>query len=254
MFIRRGSLGYLMIVLVIAGVLVGCANKKTRSVQPAPPSSPKLLPTIQQTLHPIVQQTIMPIVYPVPTSYIPEPLFDSSVDLRSGPVTLPLELQIPALQVNAPIIGVGLTMENKMDAPKGEIGGPIWQTVFWYRGSSIPGKPGTATLAGHVNDPLGDPAIFGHLKRLHPGDPIIVHVKNTNIDILFNVDQVKIYSLEESSAPAVLVQIFGTGPMSHSLTQPAPDDLSHLALITCAGKIINGEYDQHTVVFATRRP
>jgi sortase (surface protein transpeptidase) len=165
---------------------------------------------------------------------------------------VPLELQIPSLKVNAPVLGVGLTSENVMDAPKGPIGDPVWHTAFWYRGSGIPGEPGTATIAGHVNDPLGRPEIFAHLQDLHPGDLIIVHYTTSNIYIRFIVDQIKVYSIQESSDPAVLTQIFGAGPVAGTGSQPALDGLSHLTLITCTGNIVNGQFDHHTVVYATR--
>ncbi len=133
-----------------------------------------------------------------------------------------------------------------MDAPKGPIGDPVWHTAFWYRGSGIPGEPGTAAIAGHVNDPLGRPEIFARLHDLRPGQPIIVHDKVSNIDIRFIVDEIKVYSVQESSDPAVLTRIFGAG------SEPGSDDLSHLTLITCSGNIVNGRFDHHTVVYATR--
>ena len=58
----------------------------------------------------------------------------------------------------------------------------------------IPGDIGTATIAGHVNDPLGRPEIFANLEDLQPGDLIIVHLKNTTMDIRFTVDQIEVYT------------------------------------------------------------
>ena len=121
------------------------------------------------------------------TPLILGPLFDSDLDLMAGPVDVPLELQIPSLNVNAPVLGVGLTSGNVMDAPKGPIGDPVWHTAYWYRGSGIPGEPGTAAIAGHFNDPLGQPEIFANLQDLHPGDLIIVHYSALGIDIRFLV-------------------------------------------------------------------
>jgi hypothetical protein len=189
---------------------------------------------------------------PTPTVFVFGPLIDSNLDLSAGPVSVPLELEIPSLNIDAPVLGVGLTLDSVMDSPKGPIGDPIWHTAFWYRGGGIPGDIGTATLAAHVNDPLGRPEIFANLEDLHPGDLIIVHLKYTTMDIRFIVDQLKVYSVKESSDPAVLTQIYGAGPVSGTRPQPSPDGLSHLTLITCAGDIVNGEFDHHTVVFATR--
>lgn len=242
---RRSSLDCIAIILVIAAVLAGCGNKETGEALIEPPPSPMLLPSDQPTVQPTTVQ-------PTPTIFVPGLLVDADLDLRAGPVDVPLELQIPSLKVNAPVLGVGVTSENVMDSPKGPIDDAVWHTAFWYRGSGIPGDVGTATIAGHVNDPLGRPEIFAHLEELHPGDLIIIHVKNTNIDIRFIVNQTKVYSVQESSDPLVLAQIFGTGPVVGTEPQPAPDGLSHLTLITCAGYIVNGQFDHHTVVYATR--
>jgi hypothetical protein len=251
MLIRRRSLGCLAAVLVIAVVLVGCGNKETGEALVKSPPYIIRLPSVQPTVQPTGQSTgqstgqptVQATVQPTPTPFIPGPLFYPGLDHRVGPVDVPLELQIPSLNVNAPVLGVGLTSGNAMDAPKGPIGDPVWHTAFWYRGSVIPGEPGTATFAGHVNDPLGQPEIFAHLQKLNPGDLIIVHVNNTTIDIRFIVDQVQVYSMQESSDPALLAKVFGAGSL---------DGLSHLTLITCAGNIVRGQYDHYTVVYATR--
>ena len=259
MLTRRSLPGCVVTVLVIAAVLAGCGNKETREALAGNPSSPMLLPSVQPTVKPTVQQTVQPSVQPTvqpefqptPTLIVLGPLFDTNLDIKAGPVDVPLELQIPALQVNAPVLGVGLTSENVMDAPKGPIDDPIWHTAYWYRGSGIPGESGTTTISGHVNDPLGRPEIFAHLQDLQPGDLIILRYTTPNIDIRFLVDQVKVYSIQESSDPAVLSQIYGAGPVAGTAPQPAPDGLSHLTLITCSGNIVNGQFDHHTVVYAT---
>ncbi len=165
---------------------------------------------------------------------------------------VPLELRIPSLQVSAPVIGVGITSVNVMDAPRGPIDDPVWQTVFWYRGSGIPGDFSTATFAGHVNDPLARPAVFARLNELRPGDLIVVHDTRTGRDIQFTVTSTETYSAQQASDPSVLAQIYGAGPVSGRGPQPAPDGLSHLTLVTCAGDIVNGAYNQYLVVYATR--
>ena len=236
MLTRRRSLGCLVTVLAIAAVLAGCGNKETGEALAGPPPSLTPLPSVQ----------------PTPTLFLLGPLFEPGLDLRAGPIDVQLELQIPALKVDAPVLGVGLTSGNEMDAPKGPIDDPVWHTAFWYRGSGIPGEPGTATIAGHVDDPLGRPEIFAHLQDLQPGNLIIVHVKYTTLDITFIVKQIKVYSIQESSKAAVLKQIYGAGPLAGTGPQPSPDGLSHLTLITCAGNIVNGQFDHHTVVYATR--
>jgi hypothetical protein len=66
------------------------------------------------------------------------------------------------------------------------------------------------------------------------------------------VDLIKVYSIQESSDPAVLAQIFAAEPIAGTGPQLSLDGSSHLTLITCAGNIVNGQLDHHTVVYATR--
>jgi hypothetical protein len=258
MITRRSKLGCLLTVLTIATVLGGCGIKETGVAPTKPIPSLMSLPTIQgaaqPTSLPIGQPTAQSTAQPTPTPIVLGPLFDLGLEIKAAPVEVPLELKIPSLKVNAPVLGVGLSSENVMDAPKGPIGDPVWHTAFWYRGSGIPGESGTATFSAHVNDPLGRPEIFADLQDLQPGDLIIVHYTKPNIDIRFTVNQIKVYSIQESSDPAVLAQIYGTGPVSGKAPQPSLDGLSHLTLITCAGNIVNGQFDHHTVVYATASP
>lgn len=198
-------------------------------------------------------------ITPIPMeSSTPTPLpsilgsdYDSTLDLHAGPVPIPLKILIPILKVDAPILGVGLTKDNNMDAPKGLYGDPNWSSAFWYRGSAIPGEPGTATIAGHVNGPGGEHETFAQIKKLKPGDLIIIKVKNTNTVFYFVVDEVKKYSLDELSEPEITDRIFGNskGANGKRLT----DDVSHLTLITCTGNYIDGEFDHRIVVFSTLR-
>ncbi|HSM25285.1 MAG TPA: class F sortase [Anaerolineaceae bacterium] len=237
----------------MAIVLAGCVNNETgKEVQLTTPPSRIILPTLLPRVSATIAPTIQPTIQPSPTLVVLGPLFDSDLDLWAEPVEVPLRLQIPSLKVNAPVVGVGLTAENKMDSPKGPIGDPLWHTAFWYRGSGIPGEPGTATITGHVNDPLGRHEIFANLEDLKPGDHIIIYYSALKIDIRFVVDEVKVYSIQESSDPLVLAKIFGDGPIAGIGPQPSLDGSSHLTLITCAGNIVNGEFDHHTIVFTTR--
>src|SRR5687768_18150384 len=82
-----------------------------------------------------------PTVPPVASAAlaVPAALTDEAVDLRAGPAAVPLELQLPSLDLIAPVVGVGITPTNVMDAPMGPAGDPVWQQAFWYRGSAVPG-------------------------------------------------------------------------------------------------------------------
>jgi hypothetical protein len=246
-------LGCLSSLLILAMMLSACENKEAAEAIPTPiPSllASPLLPT-RSLPPPVVQLTPQPTVTPTPTPVVLEPLFDEQLDIMDGPVEVPLVLEIPALQVNAPVLGVGLNSSNEMDAPKGPIDDPVWHSAFWYRGSGLPGESGTATIAGHLSDSLGRDEIFVRLEDLQPGDSIIIHYTEQNLDFTFIVDEVAIYSLEESSDPAMLAKIFGVGPVTGKPAQPSSDGISRLTLITCIGSVVNGRFDHHVVVFAT---
>ena len=182
----------------------------------------------------------------------PPPLIDPGIDLRAGPVDVPLELRIPSLQIKAAVAGVGITAGNVMDAPKGKAADPVWQQAFWYRGSGIPGDVGTATFAGHVDDLLGRPAAFARLSELQTGDRILVRDTRSGLDVRFTVVRTATYSARQAADPAVLAQIYGEGPVAGKAPQPAADGRAHLTLITCAGSFVNGAYDRRLVVYATR--
>ncbi len=261
---RRYSIVILVTIIVIAVLLADCGNKLTREAQPTPSLSPLFLPskqptvqptiqpTAQPTVTPTIQPTASPTIRPMPTLPLLGPLIVTPLAPSAGPVYIPLKLRIPSLKVDAPMLGVGLTSENVMAAPKGPIDDPVWHTAFWYRGGGIPGDVGTATIAGHVNNPLGKPEIFARLQDLHPGDVIIIHSSTLKLDLVFIVDHVNVYSIEEAFDPKVLAQIYGAGPVSGAGPQPASDGRSHLTLITCAGNIVNGQFNHRTVVYASR--
>ena len=157
----------------------------------------------------------LPAVMPAaPTALVvPAALTDGDPDLRAGPGAVPLELRVPSLDVVAPVVGVGITPQNVMDAPMGPAGDPAWQQAFWYRGSAVPGELSTALIAGHVGGPGGSSAVFAHLDRLRPGDPIVVRDTRTATDVRFSVTESTSYSLDEASDPAVLTRMYGAGPV-----------------------------------------
>ncbi len=253
---RLSALGRQLAALIAALALVGCANSPTgegrSGSHPSPIASPSVQPSVQASVQPSVQTQVQPSAQPADQPWLPGPLTEPGLDLLAGPVDVPLELRIPSLKVKAPVIGVGITSMNVMDAPKGPLDDPVWQSAFWYRGSGLPGAVGTATLAGHVNDPLARPGVFARLKDLRPGDLIIVHDLRSGRAIEFTVISLETYTAQQASDPSILAQIYGAGPVAGQGPQPAPDGLAHLTLITCAGNIVDGAFDRYIVVYATR--
>lgn len=242
---RHGSQGRFTATLIAATVLAACANTQASSAQPARHSSPVAATSALPASTPAGQ-------LPLATA----PLFDPSIDLRAAPVDVPLELRLPSLRFTAPVLGVGLNSKNVMDTPLGSASSPVWREVFWYRGGGIPGDATTATIAGHVDDVLGRPAIFAHLKDLRPGDAVVVHDMRTGLDVDFLVTQKISYTLQKTLEPAILAQIYGSGPVAGLGPEPSPDGLAHLTLITCTGNWVNkiGTFDHRLVVYAVGIP
>jgi Sortase domain len=225
-------------------ILAACGNVEASGGLPARHPSPSASLPVQAS-------GVVPAVAPSndPT---PAPLIPPGLDLRAGPVAVPLQLQIPSLRISAPVLGVGLTPKNVMDTPTGSASDSVWRKAFWYRGGGTPGDASTATIAGHVDDILGRPAIFAHLNDLRPGDPIVVHDNRTGQDVDFVVATTATYTVQQTLDPAVLARIYGPGPIAGQGPLPSLDGLSHLTLITCTGHWVNrlGMYDHRFAVYA----
>src|SRR4029077_9007825 len=225
--------------------LTACATARASGAQPARNSSPMPATSAVQKPAPGTEPLVAP-----------EALFDPRIDLRAGPMAVPLELQLPSLRITAPVLGVGLNTKNIMDTPLGSASDPVWREVFWYRGSGIPGDATTATIAGHVDDVLGRPAIFARLTDLKPGDRIVVHDTQTALDVEFVVTAIVTYTLKQTLDHTVLARIYGSGPADGQGPQPSPDGLAHLTLMTCAGHWVHGwgTFDQRLAVYAESIP
>ncbi len=236
-----------ILVAPYAGMVVTAVPTVAHISSPLPPP----IQTIQPALDSLaegslsVQSAVPPI--------IPGPLVDPALSLFTAPVDVPLEIQIPALSITSPVIGVGLTLTNAMAAPRGiGIDDPLWQTIFWYRGGGIPGDIGTATFAGHFDDALGRPAVFAFLAELQIGDLIIVHDKRSGLNIPFITTEMTRYTNQESADPAILARIFGSSAIDSTELSPVSEPISRLTLITCAGAWIDGTFDLRLVVYANR--
>ena len=126
----------------------------------------------------------------------------------------PMRLLIPAIGVNAPIESVGARSDGAMETP----GQSPWNDVGWYNAGPRPGERGSAVIAGHLNRPGGNPAVFWRLRDLHVGDTMLV-VAAQGKTLRFHVTRIMFYSPQE----APVQDIFGNTAGSF------------LNLTTCAG-------------------
>ena len=83
-------------------------------------------------------------------------------------VATPVKVVIPAIDVAADLVGLGLNDDQSMEVPTFGLAG-------WYEPGPRPGEPGPAVIAAHV-DSIDGPDVFFRLKDLAKGDRISVEL------------------------------------------------------------------------------
>ncbi|MFF3481821.1 class F sortase [Streptomyces sp. NPDC002701] len=127
----------------------------------------------------------------------------------------PQLVEIPALDVRAPVVTRGLDPRGAVEAPP--YGRP--GTVGWYGGGVRPGAPGTALLVGHVDTETG-PAVFYHLSEVRPGAAVRVTREDGTV-AEFTVEDVQVFARDRFDAQ----QVYGVRQSGRA----------ELRLITCGG-------------------
>ena len=101
------------------------------------------------------------------------PIPDYTTEPRPVPVPIetadPIRIKIPALDVTANVIPVGVDKENAMEIPEDIM------EVGWYRFGPAPGSSaGSAVLVAHRDGRIQGRGVFYSLGALNVDDPIIV--------------------------------------------------------------------------------
>jgi len=166
---------------------------------------------------------------PVNTQPSPNEVADTQNTTTVAGPGLPVELSIPSIKVNAPIIYVGLAADGSVAVPKGP------HETAWFKLGPRPGEKGSAVITGHFGPwQTGAKSVFDNLYQLKKGDQI--RVKDDKGEVLiFTVRESRIYKPEESPP-----EVF------------AKNDGVYLNLITCNGDWLKNQktYTQRLVVFA----
>ncbi|MFJ5259924.1 class F sortase [Streptomyces sp. NPDC088387] len=145
------------------------------------------------------------------------------------PYALPDRVRIPAIQVDAPMMPVGLDAAGWVDAPPPE--DP--NLAGWFTGAVSPGEKGTAVVVGHVDNSRG-PAVFYGLGALKQGNHVEVARKDGKTAV-FEIYGIEVF--EKNNFPGDRVYASKGSP--------------ELRVITCGGGFSkqNG-YDGNVVAFA----
>lgn len=128
---------------------------------------------------------------------------------------LPQRLDIPGLDVRAPVVARGLDPQGAIDPPPYDRPG----TVGWYAAGAKPGAAGAALLVGHA-DTETRPAVFHRIAALKPGATVRV-LRDDGRVAEFTVDSVRVLTRDRFDAH----QAYGA---HHS-------GRAELRLITCGG-------------------
>ncbi|MFE6076576.1 class F sortase [Paenibacillus sp. NPDC057886] len=153
--------------------------------------------------------------------------WQEKMEVTSLPALKPVRLCIPSVNLSAPVVPVGTQKDGRLGVPKSS------KIAGYYAEGVLPGEPGNALIAGHVDDYKG-PGIFYPLKKLKPGAFILLFDEG-NRHLIYQVESVESYFTKE----APLDRIFGQ-----------TDDF-RLNLITCTGKYNRAkqEHEQRLIVY-----
>ncbi|MFJ3619709.1 class F sortase [Streptomyces iakyrus] len=145
------------------------------------------------------------------------------------PPSPPDRIRIPAIGVNAPLTGLGLTRTGSLDVPPAA----EKNLAGWYEAGTTPGERGTAIVAGHVDNADG-PAVFYDLGALARGSTIEVDRRDGGVAV-FTVDAVEVHAAKDFPDE----KVYGAA------------DRPELRVITCGGTYSRGTgYQGNVVVFA----
>jgi hypothetical protein len=162
---------------------------------------------------------------PAPAGGLP-PCFVTACTSTLG-TTPPTRVRIAAIGVDSDLERLTLNAEHELNPPT------TYDHAGWYAGGVIPGDPGPAVIAGHVDSYQG-PAVFFKLRTLAPGD--LVTVRRGSTWLTFRVTVVEEYPKDQFPTDKVY--------------RPTPDP--ELRVITCGGDFdrVHRRYYDNIVVYA----
>ncbi|MCX4742741.1 class F sortase [Streptomyces antibioticus] len=141
----------------------------------------------------------------------------------------PVRLRIPAVDVDTPVVRLGLAADGTVEVPPVEAD----DRAGWYRHSPTPGRTGPSVFLGHVTvGPYGD-GVFRRLDRLRRGDAIEARLEN-GTTARFAVTEVR--TVDKARFPTK--DVYGNV------------DRPELRLITCGGPRTGDGYRDNVIVFA----
>ena len=142
----------------------------------------------------------------------------------------PAVIRIPRLDVEAPIIPLGLQDDGSIEVPENP------DEAGWWLGGPEPGETGPAVILGHVDSQEEGPAVFFYLRYMEAGDEI--HIDRVDgSTITYVVESTERHDKDEFPTEAVY----------------GPTEDPTLRLVTCGGDFDFNvrTYNDNIIVFAT---
>ena len=153
-------------------------------------------------------------------------------DPRAKPMarSAPVQIRIPGIGVNAPVMKVGRDADGTVQVPPLE----EHNLTGWYEYGPAPGQRGPAVILGHVDSTTGI-SVFYYLKNLHAGNKVYVTLADGKV-AAFTVDGLQ----------RVAKDAFPTASVYGKAGYPS------LRLITCGGPFdqATGHYVDNIIVYA----
>jgi len=151
-----------------------------------------------------------------------------TVDSKHYPKSLPNELLIPKIGVDAEVQPTGLNTDGSLAVPSD------YHATGWYTGSPTPGEIGPSIIDGHVDNVNGI-GVFWRLREIVSGDTFQIARQDSSV-VSFKVDKVE--QLPQNQFPTNEVY----GKISYA----------GVRLITCGGVFNSptGHYSDNIVIFA----
>ena len=153
-----------------------------------------------------------------------------STSAPSATAARPVGLRIPAIDVAARVVRLGLNPDRTVEVPSNPA------ETGWYRPGPAPGDAGSAVILGHV-DSVDGPAVFDRLDELRVGDRVAVDAADGSTAV-FRV--VRLVNYPNDRFPAERVYA-------------APGGGRRLNLVTCSGPFDPEDGYQANLVVYTRQ-
>ena len=142
--------------------VVGCGRQGADAAPEATPTATPATPTSVSTVSTPASASGAVLSAP--------PIADRANSINDGMATLPYRIEIPAIDVDVPVVELGWSQSDQDWQIFSE-----WDVAAyaagWHKNSALPGTGGNVVMSGH-NNILG--AVFRELDQLKKGDPITV--------------------------------------------------------------------------------